>query len=215
MKLLEVITNYKKEVERMKKPTNYETTEIAGEFTPLKPGGHICKIMQVKETKSRNSNLDMLEISLDIAEGEQKDYYAKAYRSDNRTDKKWGCVVYMVVDESTDYGVKNLKTFTTSVEKSNNGFQVAWGDNFAKCFANKLVGGVFGREQYLNNNNEPKWSTKCKWFRSIDSIKAGVDVPEDKFLTEGQGQTSQNQGQLNYGNDGFTTAENEELPFMS
>ena len=137
----------------MKKPTNYDTTEVTGEFTPLKPGGHICKIMQVKETKSK-SGLDMLEISLDIAEGEQKDYYAKAYRSDTRADKKWGCVVYLVVDESTDYGVKNLKTFTTSVEKSNVGFQIAWGDNFAKCFANKLVGGVFGREQYLNASNE-------------------------------------------------------------
>lgn len=204
----------------MKKPTNYDTTEVTGEFTPLKPGGHICKIMQVKETKSK-SGLDMLEISLDIAEGEQKDYYAKAYRSDTRTDKKWGCVVYLVVDESTDYGVKNLKTFTTSVEKSNNGFSIAWGDNFAKCFANKLVGGVFGREQYLNNSNEVKWSTKCKWFRSVESIRAGVDVPEDKLLPDDQYDkafdkgTQQNQGQLNYGNDGFTTTENEELPFMS
>lgn len=195
----------------MKKPTSYDTTEVAGDFTPLKLGGHICKIMQVKETKSK-SGLDMLEISLDIAEGEQKDYYTKAYKSDTREDKKWGCVVYLVVDESTEYGVKNLKTFTTCVKKSNQGFQVAWGDSFAKCFTNKIVGGVFGREQYLNKKNEIKWSTKCRWFRSVEAIKAGVDIPEDKLLTEGQ--SPQNQGQLNYGNDGFTSAENVDLPFM-
>lgn len=198
----------------MQKPNNYEETQTAGEFTPLKLGGHVCKIMQVKEAKSR-SGLDMLEISLDIAEGDQKDYYANAWKTDTRQDKKWGCIVYMVVDASTEYGTKNLKTFCTSVEKSNQGFQIVWGEGFAKCFANKLIGGVFGREQYKNANNEVKWYTKCRYFRSVDSIRAGVDVPEDKLLQEGQ--SSQNQGQLNYGdgNDGFTNVQgNEELPFM-
>lgn len=62
----------------MKKPNNYETTQAYGDFTPLELGGHICKIMKVEETKSKAGN-DMIIISLDIAEGDQKDYFSKQY----------------------------------------------------------------------------------------------------------------------------------------
>lgn len=198
----------------MKKPNNYDTTQAVGEFTPLKLGGHICRIMQVEEVKSK-TGLDMLKISLDIAEGEQKGYYADAYKSDTRQDKKWGCVVYYVVDENTEYGTKNLKTFITCVEKSNTGFSPVWGDNFAACFKGKLVGGVFGREQYLNNKQEIKWATKCVQLRSVEAIRAGVEVPEDKLLN-GTTVIPANANPIP-GQDGFMNIPDgldEELPFM-
>lgn len=202
----------------MQKPKDYDNVQAYGEFTPLKLGGHVCKIMQVVVTKSKTTGRDMLEISLDIAEGEQKDYFAQSYKSDTRENKKWGCVVYQLINDSDGNTSRAFKSFITSVENSNMGFKVAWGNNFAACFKGKLVGGIFGREQYLNSYNEKKFSTKCMQFRSVEAIRNGVEIPEDRLLPE-----SQNNG---YGTgytpssigDGFmnipTDAGEEELPFM-
>ena len=142
----------------MEKPNNYDETQEYGDFQPLELGGHICKIMSIVETKS-NTNKEMLKIFLDIAEGSQANYYANQYKSDSRADKKWGCIVNQLVKDNDGNTNRGLKTFITSVEKSNNGFTVSWGTNFAACFKDKIVGGVFGREQYQNNKGELKFST--------------------------------------------------------
>lgn len=200
----------------MQKPNDYDNVQAYGEFTPLKLGGQICKIMQVKETKS-STGKDMLEISLDIAEGDQKDYYAQQYKTDTRDNKKWGCIVYQLLKDNNENTNRGFKSFITAVENSNAGFKVAWGDKFAACFKGKLIGGVYGREQYLNSYQEKKFSTKCVQFRSVEAIRNGVDVPEDKLLPESQnngydpGYTPSSVG------DGFMNIPaglDEELPFM-
>ena len=127
----------------MQKPQNYESIKV-GDFTPIAPGGHLCVIKQVKEEKSKNG-LDMLVISLDTDKTDaQPNYFTEQFKNDIRPDKKWGCVMYLVVDNSTEYGPENLKRFNTSVEESNTGFSVKWGDNYASCFKEKKVGVVFG-----------------------------------------------------------------------
>lgn len=165
----------------MVKPSNYDNVQEYGEFKPLELGGHICKIMSVEETKS-STGKDMLKIFLDIAEGEQANYYAEQYKADSRADKKWGCIVYQLTEDKDGNTNRGLKTFITSVEKSNKGFTVAWGDNFTTCLKGKVIGGVFGREQYQNSKGELKFTTKCVSFRSADTVRAGVDVPADKLL---------------------------------
>lgn len=190
----------------MNKPKDYEKTQVAGDFEPIEVGGHICVIKQVEETKSK-SGLSMLVISLDTDTSDrQPKYFENQFKNDIRPDKKWGCVMYLVVDESTDYGVKNLKTFITCVENSNNGFTNQWGDNWAAQFKNKKIGAVFGREQYENQKGELKWSTKAKYFRSADKV-LDVNPPEDKYL---------NKQSNNVGADGFMNIQDgidEELPF--
>ena len=166
----------------MVKPNNYDGVQEYGEFKPLELGGHICKVMSVEETKS-STGKDMLKIFLDIAEGEQANYYAEQYKADSRADKKWGCIVYQLTEDKDGNTNRGLKTFITSVEKSNKGFTVAWGDNFTTCLKGKVIGGVFGREQYQNSKGELKFITKCVSFRSVDTVRAGVDVPADKLLS--------------------------------
>lgn len=168
----------------MKKPSNWENTQAYGDFERLELGGHVCKVMKVEESKSRN-NKDMLIISLDIAEGAQKDYYASQYRNDNRDTKKWGCMVYQLIEDNDGNTNKGLKTFIEAVKKSNAGFDEnkIWDAvDLNSIFKNKLVGGIFGREQYKNMKGELRWSTKCTQFRDIEVIKKGVEVPRDKYL---------------------------------
>lgn len=186
----------------MNKPNNYDNTQAQGTFEPLKLGGHVCKIVKLEETKSKNGK-DMLKIALDIAEGEQAGYYKKQFDADTRAEKKWSCMVYVVVEDQEGNSSKGFKTFCESVEKSNGGFAIKWGEDFGPQFKGKLVGGVFGREEYMNSNNEAKFSTKCRYFATVDKARKGIEAPKDKLL----------QGVLHDRDMTPTTDEDDDLPF--
>jgi len=165
----------------MNEPKGYKEAQAYGDYTPLELGGHVCKIMSVEETTS-STDKEMLKISLDIAEGPQKGYYSEQYRTSTFENKKWGCIVYQLAYDNEGNTNKGLKTFITSVEESNAGYKVVWGNTFCQSLKNKLVGGIFGREQYKNRDGDLKWPTKCSQFRSVETINKGVEIPEDKPL---------------------------------
>lgn len=190
----------------MLKPNDYDQTPCYGEYKPIELGGHICVIKSVEEMTS-STGKPMLLINLDTApQDKQPGFYAEQWRNDTRENKKWGCRVFQMVSDKDGKTNKGFKTFCTSVEKSNNGFSVQWGDGFSTCFKNKLVGGVFGREEYIGTDGVPHWATKCVQFRSVEAIKNGVEIPKDKALSPVQ----------NHGRTDFSDAEEistEDLPF--
>lgn len=166
----------------MEKPKDFDTAPCFGNYPKLPAGGYVCRVMGVEETQSK-SGASMIKISLDIAEGKYKDFYAARWREDKRKNRKWGCIVCQLVyaTDGTNNTNPGFKSFTTSVTESNNGFAVQWGPGFAACFKNKLVGVLFGREEYPNNNNELRWGTKPLYFRSTETIRSGnFEVPADK-----------------------------------
>lgn len=168
----------------MEMPKNYETVQAYGEYTPLELGGHIMKIVKVVETTSKNGN-DMVEIWLDTDKSDkQPQYFKTLYDNDNRPNKKWRCIYRQLVnDVQTGDTNAGFKTFITAVEKSNSsGFKVLWGAKFCECFKGKLVGGVFGREQFINDKGKAVFATKCVFLRSVAAINEGVPIPEDKLL---------------------------------
>lgn len=169
----------------MQKPNNYDTTQAAGEFEPIKLGGHKMVIKQVSERQSKpddeGKTKNMLVILFDFADGdEQAGYFMKQFENDIRPDKKYpnAGTNYMIIDENVDYGVRNLKTFITCVEKSNPGFAVKWGDNFGQQFKSKLIGGVFGIEKDWYDNREIN-RHKLARFRSIEGIN-DADIPKER-----------------------------------
>lgn len=169
----------------MEKPRDYDSTKAYGEFVALPPGGYVCRIIKVEESRSR-TNREMIKIYLDIAEGDFAGYYADLYDSDNRQDKRWGCIVYQLNLDEEGKCNRGLKTFHEAVEASNQGFDMdkVWGDQYSEAFRGKLVGGVFRREQYENREGALKWSVKCCGFRSVDAVHEGIDPPKDKYLPE-------------------------------
>jgi hypothetical protein len=166
----------------MNKPNDWDAVSAYGEYKALPAGGYICKVMNVEESESKGG-YPMIRIFLDIAEGTFANYFADAYRADTRDNKKWGCIVYQLTQDYQDHSKtsRGLKTFVTSVEESNKGFAVVWGDRFAECFKNKYVGCIFRREQYIGDDGKERWNTKPYQFRSVDTIRKGVEIPEDKY----------------------------------
>ena len=166
----------------MQKPKNYDSVAASLTFEPLALGGHVCIIKGVEEAKSK-AGKDMLKVALDIAEGDpQAGYYAEKFKNDDRPDKKWPCISYVVLEDKDGNCSRQLAGFVTSVEESNPGFQFPW-DQVA-YLKGKKVGGVFGQEEYQNDKGEIKKATKLSWFCSADRA-ADAKVPKLKEYKAG------------------------------
>ena len=93
-----------------------------------------------------------------------------------------------------------FKGFITSVEESNPGYRFNWDE---LGLEGKLVGLVFGEEEYLGNDGKPHTSVKAQRARSVEAIRAGVPGPQAKKLNAESAKPAQ----------GFTEVEDDELPF--
>lgn len=144
----------------MKKPNNYDSINIG--FTPVIPADHKCEIKNLEETKSK-TGLDMFVISFDMDTSDpQGGYYRDRYLEDKAAGKEptWRGRMWLVVDESTQYGPANLKRFCTAIEESNDGFEIVWGDGFAAALKGKKIGILFREEEYRKDNGDIGVSVK-------------------------------------------------------
>lgn len=162
----------------MRKPNNYENTQVQGEFTPVELGGHKLVIKQVEE---RMSKIDkpMIVVFFDFAQGDkQAGYFTEAFKNDIRPEKKWPnqATQYIPTEDNDGNCSRSFKTFLTCVEHSNKGFETQWGDNFGQQFKGKMIGGVFGPQMDYYNGRELRKHV-LRWFMSIDKI-GDVAIPD-------------------------------------
>ena len=195
----------------MNKPQGFDETQGFSTYEVLKEGGHVLKILNIEERKSQAGN-DMIVVSFDTDRTDsQPGYFKERYDSDTRNDKKWpvGGRTYQVCTGSDGNCSKGFKTFIECVEASNNGFKVQWGDNFANCLKNKLIGGCFGKEEYLNSYGESKFTVKLSGFRTVQDVKEGkVQAPKPKMLENTGNSYNSNTG---YGD--ITPVSDDDMPF--
>lgn len=203
----------------MQKPADFDSVNAYGDFTPLPAGGYVCRIMGVEETQAKSSGAPMIKISVDIADGEFRDYFKNMYLSDTRQDKKWSysAVVNQLVYDTNGSNSTNrgFKTFITAAEESNPGFRTVWGNGFAQCFKDRLIGVIFGREEYFGTDGKCHWSTKAQSFRSVETIRKGdFKIPEDKHAQNAQGgtQNAYSAAQGNYTTYGNNAAQAQSVP---
>jgi len=199
----------------MQKPNDFEVVQAYAGFSPLAPGGHICKIMNVEETKSR-AGRDMVVISIDTDKTDsQPEYFTDQYKNNQKPNKKWSnnAIVRQLILAAEGGTNRGFKTFIDTVEKSNQGFKVQWGNNFATCLKGKLIGGVFGKEEYMNDSTgECKFATKFQNFRTVEEIKNGVEVPKDKLLNPGASASNNSFNDGGFG-DELIPVDGGDLPF--
>lgn len=200
----------------MKKPNNYENTQVQGDFTPVELGGHRLIIKQVNETTSKKGK-PMIVVLFDFAPDDiQPGYFTKQFRDDIRPDKKWPnqATQYILTEDENGDCSRSFKTFITCVEHSNSGFTTQWGDTFEKQFKNKKIGGVFGPQMDYYDGKE-KEKRVLRWFISMDKV-TDAKIPEmsetqaykNHINGYAQGSTPAGDGFMNIP-DGI----DEELPF--
>lgn len=189
----------------MNKPQGYDEAQAyTGDFEQLELGGHICKIVGVKLEYTQNTNAEVLVILFDIIEGKQTGYYQKRYDEarKNNTQAKWqGVYRQFTQGNSTPY----FKGLIENIEKSNPGYNFMNTGFNEQTLIGKLFGGVFGREQYKTQDGKLKFATKCRSIRTVEAIRNGVDIPEDKLL--------ETEEQNNYFNTDNYNSTTDDLPF--
>ena len=185
------------------KPAGYDEVQAGGDFTPIELGGHKLVIKKLEEVTASNGN-KYLKVSFDTApDDKQPNYSAEQYKNDTRDTKKWRGVATLFPTDQQGKTSKTFKQFCTSIERSNNS-KIQWGAGFEASIVGKVIGGIFGEEEYLNSMNEVKTARKLFWWRSTEGL-ADAKVPEKRVLAQDNVAT---------GND-FYTPDNidEELPF--
>lgn len=187
----------------MKRPENWESTQAAipGDFKNIAPGGYVAKIRQARIETTKTTGKEVMVIAFDIAEGEYKDFFQEQYskRKESNPDAKWLGIFRQLTEGNS---LRFFKGMITSIEESNNGYSWNWDE---KTLAGKLIGVVMGEEEYEGNDGEIKVSCKCQQFRSIKSIREGVEPPKIKKL---KGTTTSSSV-----DEDFMPINDEDLPF--
>ena len=168
----------------MNKPNGWDQVNAAesGSSGRLPAGGYVCRILDAVDTEIRGR--EYLVLSLDIAEGDFKDYWLGEWRRKKQygdSDKPaWPCRYFQSV--LTSQGTANpwFKGLITAVERSNPGYQWAFAEQSLK---GKLLGAVFSEEEFKGTDGKVHTSVKATQIYSADRIRAGdFTVPEPRRL---------------------------------
>lgn len=185
----------------------YERKEQV-EWEQLPKNAYVIKLLSAKEEQNKDKTGSYLKVAFDIAEGEYKDFYKKAFDNNTKEDKKWpnDAVLYLTCpnDSSEQWVIDNFNKFMTAVEDSNEGYHWNWDESTLK---DKLVGAKFYIEQ---SEYEGKIydHTKAKWFVAAQKVRDGKfgKLPTDKLVSSSTTSSSP-------ANEGFKPISDEEIPF--
>ena len=168
----------------MEKLKGFETAKVmTGESTQLPKGGYIVKIMDCKE-ETTDSGYKYLDFAFDVAEGDFKGHFADIYTASTDENKKWkGTYRTFIPDENSQYYEDNLTRFKTMIsnfEESNKGFHWDWDETKLK---GKIIGIVYGEEEYQPEGKDVLTITKARYFTSVQRIRDGkFKIPQLKKL---------------------------------
>lgn len=169
----------------IKQFNDYATVQAYSDFPTLPKGGYVLKVMGVSQ--KTNSMGAYLQIGMDVAEGEYKDFFTKQYTNDSRSEKKWGCNFLLSIpkddgSEKDGWTKRAFKTFTTALEESNNGYHFDWDEN---KFKGLLIGGLFNEREYEKNDGSIGKSVNLAKVCAAEKIRTGdYKLPEDKLLNK-------------------------------
>jgi len=179
----------------MKPIKGYNEAEAPGEFERLAPGGYVIKIQAVQD----NDEKQYLKIVYDIAEGPQANRYANEpaendYRhSFIRSYKTSALGMFKAFIKAVD--AANETDFNSRIEK---GFP-------EQELVGKLLGVLFGYEEYNANDGSVKERLRLVRFLNIEQARAGDwKIPELKKLKADTTPTIP---------AGFTALNDADLPF--
>lgn len=161
---------------------DFDKVEAKGmdDFRGLPIGAYECVIKDARLNHNEETGKNTLKISIDIASGEYKDYFLKAYETDTRVDRKWNnnAVRYLAYEGDN---VAYFKGFLTVIENSNIGYKWDWDETKLK---GKKVCGVFQYEEYEKQDGTKGIKVRLSKFRSLDKLK-DIEVSDSIKMLDG------------------------------
>lgn len=192
----------------MIKQFNGFKAEINQAAEKLPAGAYVCKIMKAELVDYTWGSV--LLISIDIAEGDYKDFYKNNWNSQTGEDKKWKGTLRMNLPkddgtESDEWTKRSFNNFIGVVEDANPGYCFDWDETKLK---GKTVGVLF-RNREWENNGRSGWYTEAFSTAPVGDIKDGKDFKiKDKPL-----KNKENQNAIPDFNNSQSYEASDDLPF--
>lgn len=166
----------------MKKLNGYEKAQAYSDTERLPVGGYVLKIMDVKYQE--NDWGDVILLSFDIAEGDQKDFFSANWKAQTGENKKWRGTYRLRVpkddgSEQDNWTMRRFKTVIGAFEDSNSGYHWNWDEQTLK---GKLIGALFNNKEY-DFNGRHGFFTNCHSLVTVEKIRSGkFEIPADTLL---------------------------------
>ena len=177
---------------------NMQEKEV-GEVQRIPAGGYVMRILGAEITMSRNGN-EMLNLALEVNEGEYKDYFAERFEQKKgfNADAKWPCIFRQLTrGNSAGY----LKRLIGNIERSNQGYSFKANNFDENTLKGKLVGFIF-RDEEWEYNSKKDFTAKPYASRTVDDIRnKKFEVPKPLLLDGSKGDTSATSAATSNGND--------------
>ena len=176
----------------------------------LPVGGYVMRIMGAEVKENRIGQY--VQVSMDIAEGQYKDFFADYYRAQD-ANKKWHCNYLLNVplddgSEKDGWTKRRFKTFTEALEASNDGYHFDWDE---KKFKGLMIGGLFNIREWKTDDGQRGRSTNLAQVCSVEKIRTGkYKLPKDQLLKDSD---SADSSSTNTTSGGFTVVHDDDLPF--
>ena len=200
----------------MKRLNGYAQAQVYSDSERLPAGGYVLKILEVEYQENQWG--DVVILSFDIAEGEQKDFFSRNYKNQSGEDKKWKGKYRLRVpeDDGSEEDGKTMRRFKTVIakfEESNPGYHWDWNEQTLK---GKTVGALFNNKEYEFEGRHG-FFTNCHSLVSVEKIRSGkYEIPADTLLknNNNQGAASPYTNPIGAGFMNFPDGvEDEGLPF--
>lgn len=193
-------------------PNDYDNAKAydgKSNFDALTAGGHICRIIGARITKSRNGN-DMIEVAFDIAENGQYDGKFKErfdYLRQSKPDAKWpnGGMFRTAILNRDGKTSGYFKGLITSIEESNPGYSFKGTGCNEETLKGRMVGFNFGEEEYMGNDGNLHTAVKACYAVSVQTVRNGIEPPAKKLYKPSPAEQMAAQG--------FSEVHDDELPF--
>ena len=167
----------------MKQFNGFEDAQKSARYTggtKLPKGAYVAKIMNVRYEKGENGSSSRIIVQFDIAEGEYKDFFKKAYDADTSEDKKWKgkATIYEPTDDGSDkdkWTKNKFAKWTNAFEDSNKGYSWDWDENKWKG----LLIGLNYRNTKKMIDGRPCSYTEVAYPLEVETVRSGK-APEAK-----------------------------------
>lgn len=189
--------------------------EIITASAQLPAGNYVVVIKNVQYIQGAGEASDRIEMLVDVAEGEQANFFMNQYAASTDEDKKWkGRASIWIPDGSgTDAdkrSVRRFNEFAAYLANANPGYHWDWDETKLK---GKKVGAAFRNEHNIIEGREVSY-TAFAWFLDADDVRSGkAKLAQEKFRNGATGKATQTAANINDGFMDIPETEEEVIPF--